>query len=94
MDGSGVSSASYPACAVPEAFVGVEAGFVAGGADRFVGLVEPGCGRESCCVLVNVADGDLVQQEQPFNGAAAVFDRHAAVVSEQVSDLAVQALQA
>lgn len=56
-----------------------------------------GCG---CClwgcwlvgVAVCVLDGDLVQEEEePFDGAAAVLDAHAAVVAHQVSDLGVDA---
>jgi len=45
-------------------------------------------------VPVRVVDGDLVQQEEPFDGFSAVLGGHAAVVAQKVSDLAVQPLQA
>jgi len=37
---------------------------------------------------------DFVQQQEPFDGFAAVVGGHAAVVTQEVSDLTVHSLQA
>ncbi|KZE41482.1 hypothetical protein AVW09_02520 [Microbacterium sp. T32] len=89
--------ASCPYCSEPEAFGGVETVVVEGGC----GVVEVDGGvfvGGACCggvgVSMGVVDGDFVQQEEPFDGAAVMRDRHAPVVAEQVSDLGVESFEA
>jgi len=92
--GSGVSSASCPSGAEPEAFGGVEAGVVEGGAEglvfrfgfRFVGGDGWGCRERE-----RVVERELLEDEEPFDRAAAVGLAHPAVAAEQVADLTVDA---
>jgi hypothetical protein len=45
-------------------------------------------------VFVRMVEGDLVEQQEPFDCSSTMLDRHAAVVAQQVSNLRVQAFQA
>ncbi|MDQ1135930.1 hypothetical protein QE410_000729 [Microbacterium sp. SORGH_AS 1204] len=89
-----MSSSSSPPDSHPEAFLGVEGGVVERWCFGVVGLGGWACEGGFGCVSVCVFEGDLVQQEEPFDGFAAVRGGHTAVVAQEVSDLTVQPFEA
>ncbi|AXA95279.1 hypothetical protein CEP17_01955 [Microbacterium sp. PM5] len=92
-----MSCTSCRAGSEPEAFGGVEVRVVE---DRgeVVGVVCVGVGGGRCCgavgVSAGVVDGDLVQEQELFDGAASMLDGHASVVAQEVSDLGIEPFQA